>query len=175
LPDETGEAQKASPFLHQSYLIKGNLKWLLLLPLLVALPLVAPLVPCLMLLIRLSTSLLLQLPKVLPWLLLTLNAGFEVITVAGGESSDNAWDLGVTGVDADVFVDGFDGDAAAAGAYAQNAAAFQPVVIGTADTIDLLIQAATTAPTSGSLRVWAVLVSVDGRPTTDAVDRDQLA
>jgi len=52
---------------------------------------------------------------------------------------------------------------------------FQPVVIGTADTIDLLIQAATTAPTSGSLRVWAVLVSVDGRPTTDAVDRDQLA
>jgi len=104
-----------------------------------------------------------------------LNAGFEVITVAGGESSDNAWDLGVTGVDADVFVDGFDGDAAAAGAYAQNAAAFQPVVIGTADTIDLLIQAATTAPTSGSLRVWAVLVSVDGRPTTDAVDRDQLA
>lgn len=105
-----------------------------------------------------------------------LNAGFEVITAAGGESADNAWDLGVTGVDADVFVDGFDGDAAAAGAYAQNAAAFQPVVIGaTADTIDLLIQAATTAPTSGSLRVWAVLVSVDGRPTTDAVDRDQLA
>ena len=105
-----------------------------------------------------------------------LNAGFEVITVAGGESADNAWDLGVTGVDADNFVDGFDGDAAAAGAYAQNAAAFQPIVIGaTADTIDLLIQAATTAPTSGSLRVWAVLVSVDGRPTTDAVDRDLLA
>src|SRR6056297_2806628 len=42
---------------------------------------------------------------------LVLNAGFEVITAAGGESADNAWDLGVTGVDADVFVDGFDGDA----------------------------------------------------------------
>jgi hypothetical protein len=104
-----------------------------------------------------------------------LNAGFEVITAAGGESSDNAWDLG-TGVDADVFVDGFDGDAAAAGAYAQNAAAFQPVVVGaTADTIDLTIQAATTAPTSGKLRVWAVLVSVDGRIAADEVDRDQLA
>lgn len=106
---------------------------------------------------------------------LILNAGFEVITAAGGESADNAWDLGVTGVDADVFVDGFDGDAAAAGAYAQNAAAFQPVVIATADTIDLLIQAATTAPTSGVLRVWAVLMDIDGRITANEVDRDQLA
>ena len=106
---------------------------------------------------------------------LVLNAGFEVITAAGGESADNAWDLGVTGIDAAVFVDGFDGDAAAAGDYAQNAAAFQPVVIGSADTIDLLIQAATTAPTSGVLRVWAVLVDIDGRGATDEVDRDQLA
>ena len=106
---------------------------------------------------------------------LILNAGFEVITAAGGESADNAWDLGITGVDADVFVDGFDGDAAAAGAYAQNAAAYQPVVIATADTIDLLIQAATTAPTSGVLRVWAVLMDIDGRRTADEVDRDTLA
>jgi hypothetical protein len=104
-----------------------------------------------------------------------LNAGFEVITVAGGESSDTTYDLG-TGVDADNFVDGFDGDAAAAGAYAQNAAAFQPIVVGsTADTIDLTIATATTAPTSGSLRVWAVLMNVDGRITAADVDRDQLA
>lgn len=104
-----------------------------------------------------------------------LNAGLEVITAAGGESSDVTYDLGVTGIDADVFVDGFDGDAAAAGAYAQNAAAFQPVVIGTADTIDLLIATATTAPTSGKVRVWAVLMNVDGRIGADEVDRDQLA
>ena len=104
-----------------------------------------------------------------------LNAGLEVITAAGGESSDTTYDLGVTGIDADVFVDGFDGDAAAAGAYAQNAAAFQPVVIGTADTIDLLIATATTAPTSGKVRVWAVLMNVDGRIGADEVDRDQLA
>lgn len=104
-----------------------------------------------------------------------LNAGFEVLTAAGGESSDNAWDLG-TGVDPDCFVDGFDGDAAAAGAYAQNAAAFQPLVVGaTADTIDLTIQAATTAPTSGKLRVWAVLMNVDARIGASTVDRDQLA
>ena len=105
-----------------------------------------------------------------------LNAGVEIITVLGGESNDTTFDLGITGVDADVFVDGFDADAAAAGAYAQNAAAFQPVVIGaTADTIDLLIATATTAPTSGVDRVWAVLMNVDGRITADEVDRDQLA
>lgn len=106
---------------------------------------------------------------------LILNAGFEVIVAAGGESADNAWDLGVTGIDADVFVDGFDGDAAAAGAYAQNAAAFQPVVIAAADTIDLLIQAGTTPPTSGKLRVWAVLMDIDGRKSAAEVDRDVLA
>lgn len=104
-----------------------------------------------------------------------LNAGFEVITAAGGESNDTTYDLGVTGVDADVFVDGFDGDAAAAGAYAQNAAAFQPIVVGTADTIDITIATATTAPTGGKVRVWALLMDIDGRKTADEVDRDQLA
>ena len=104
-----------------------------------------------------------------------LNAGLEIITVLGGESNDNTFDLG-TGVDADVFVDGFDADAAAAGAYAQNAAAFQPLVVGaTADTIDITIATATTAPTSGVVRVWAVLMNVDGRIGADEVDRDQLA
>lgn len=104
-----------------------------------------------------------------------LNAGLEIITALGGESNDNTFDLG-TGVDVDVFVDGFDADAAAAGAYAQNAAAFQPIVVGaTADTIDITIATATTAPTSGKVRVWAVLMNVDGRITAEEVDRDQLA
>jgi hypothetical protein len=104
-----------------------------------------------------------------------LNAGLEVITVAGGESSDTTVDLGVTTTEPDNFVDGFDLDAAAAGAYAQNAAAFQPLVIGTADTIDLLIATATTAPTSGVVRVWAVLMDIDARKTAAEVDRDVLA
>lgn len=104
-----------------------------------------------------------------------LNAGLEVITVAGGESSDTTVDLGVTTTEPDNFVDGFDLDAAAAGAYAQNAAAFQPLVIGSADTIDLLIATATTAPTSGVVRVWAVLMDIDARKTAAEVDRDVLA
>jgi hypothetical protein len=103
-----------------------------------------------------------------------LNAGLEVITVAGGESNDTTLDLG-TATDADNFVDGFDLDAAAAGAYAQNAAAFQPIVVGTADTIDLTIATATTAPTSGVVRVWAVLIDIDARKTAAEVDRDTLA
>lgn len=103
-----------------------------------------------------------------------LNAGLEVITVAGGESNDTTVDLG-TATDADNFVDGFDLDAAAAGAYAQNAAAFQPIVVGTADTIDLTIATATTAPTSGVVRVWAVLMDIDARKTAAEVDRDVLA
>jgi len=104
-----------------------------------------------------------------------LNAGLEVITVAAGESNDTTLDLGVTTTEPDNFVDGFDLDAAAAGAYAQNAAAFQPLVIGTADTIDLLIATATTAPTGGIVRVWAVLMDIDGRRTAAEVDRDVLA
>jgi hypothetical protein len=83
--------------------------------------------------------------------------------------------LGVTTTEPDNFVDGFDADAAAAGAYAQNAAAYQPLVIGAADTIDLLIATATTAPTSGEVRVWAVLMNIDGRPARASVDREQLA
>lgn len=106
---------------------------------------------------------------------LILNAGIEVITVLGGESNDTTFDLGVTTTEPDNFVDGFDADAAAAGAYAQNAAAYQPLVIGTADTIDLLIATATTAPTSGVVRVWAVLMDIDGRLGAASVDREQLA
>lgn len=106
-----------------------------------------------------------------------LNAGLEVITaVDGSASADNAWDLGVTGVDADAFVDAYALDEGTAGDYAQNAAAYQPIVVGgTADTIDLLIQAATTAPVSGVVRVFAVLMDIDARIGADEVDRDVLA
>jgi hypothetical protein len=38
-----------------------------------------------------------------------------------------------------------------------------------------LIATATTAPTSGEVRVWAVLMNVDGRPARASVDREQLA
>lgn len=103
---------------------------------------------------------------------MVLNAGLQVITVATGESNDTTVDLGITTTEPDIFVDGFDLDAAAAGAYAQNAAAYQPLVVGTADTIDLLIATATTAPTGGKVRVWALMCDIGAKPAPGIVDRD---
>ena len=103
---------------------------------------------------------------------MVINAGLQVVTVATGESSDTTVDLGITTTEPDNFVDGFDLDAAAAGAYAQNAAAFQPLIVGTADTIDLLIATATTAPTGGKVRVWALMCDIGAKPAPGAVDTD---
>lgn len=107
---------------------------------------------------------------------MVMNAGIQVVAAAAG-GTGTTLDLGVTGVDADVFVDGFTFDGAAAGAYAQNAAAFQPVVVGAADTVDVLIQAGSTVATSGTVRVWALLMDVGAIGDTEAAeaDRDQLA
>ena len=102
-----------------------------------------------------------------------LNAGYEVTAAITG---DVVVDLGVTGVDADVFVDG--GVLAAAttvGTFAQNAAAYQPVVLGAADTVDLLIAASTTAISAGKVRVWALVVDVSDKDAPGEADRDQLA
>jgi hypothetical protein len=103
-----------------------------------------------------------------------LTAGIEMITALGGESVDTRLLLGVTGGDVDAFVASWDATAVAAGGYAP-AAATVPVVFASADTIDLEIDAATTAPTSGVVRVYAVMVPVDGIQAADEVDRDQLA
>jgi hypothetical protein len=90
-----------------------------------------------------------------------LNAGVQVLTA--GDASAATFDLGVTGVDADVFVDGLDVVGASAGAYAQNPAAYQPVVVGSNDTIDLLLATLTGTLAAGSLRVFAVLVDVSAK------------
>lgn len=103
-----------------------------------------------------------------------LTAGIEVVTALAGESSDTRILLGVTGGDVDAFVASWDATAAAAGAYAPTAATV-PVMFASADTIDLEIDAATTAPTGGVVRVWAVLMDVDGRYAAAEVSRDQLA
>lgn len=103
-----------------------------------------------------------------------LNAGYEVTAAITG---DVVVDLGVTGVDVDVFVDGAVLAAATTvGTFAQNAAAFQPVVIGaSADTVDLLIAASTTAISAGKVRVWALVVDVSDKDKPGEADRDQLA
>jgi hypothetical protein len=102
-----------------------------------------------------------------------LNAGYEVTATITG---DVTIDLGVTGIDADVFVDGAVLAAATTvGTFAQNAAAYQPVVLGAADTVDLLIAGSTAAISAGKVRVWALIVDVSDKDAPGEADRDQLA
>lgn len=105
---------------------------------------------------------------------MVLNAGIEVDTATDG--STFTVDLGM--VDADVFVDGFDGTSAAA-VVAQNPAAYQPVMAVADDNIDVTIATLSGgAVTSGKFRVWAVLMDCsdmgnDG--VANEVARDYLA
>jgi hypothetical protein len=102
-----------------------------------------------------------------------LSAGYEVTAAITG---DVTLDVGVTGIDADNFIDGATLAAATAvGTYAQQAAAFQPIILQSADTLDVLIATSTTAISAGSIRVWAVVCSVADRVGPAEVDRDQLA
>lgn len=91
-----------------------------------------------------------------------LGAGFEVLTPAVGPST-LTYDLGVTSIDADRFVDGFNGASGVAGDYAQSPATGNQVVIGaTSDTVDLLLATLSGGSdlTAGTLRVWAVFGDV---------------
>jgi hypothetical protein len=90
-----------------------------------------------------------------------LTAGVEILAPA--DSTTLTLDVGVTGVDADVWVDGFDAKGAA-GTYAQNPAAYQPIVVGnTADTVDVLFATLTGSLTAGKVRVFAVLLDVSDK------------
>ena len=104
-----------------------------------------------------------------------LNAGIEVDTASDG--STFTVDLG-TGVDPDVFVDGFDATSAAA-VFAQNPAAYQPVMAVADDNIDLTIASLSGgAVTSGKLRIWAWMMDctdIGNDGTAQEVDRDTLA
>jgi len=102
-----------------------------------------------------------------------LAAGLEVSVANVGGSSDVTLDLSTAG--GDIFVDGFDYDAASVGDYGAADGDFRPVVVGgTADNLDVTIATATTAPTGGEVRVWAVLMDIDdsGSMVADEVSRD---
>jgi hypothetical protein len=111
-----------------------------------------------------------------------LTAGFEVTTSVDAAADGNTVNLGVTGLDVTRFVSAFDidDDSAALSSgvgYATQADGTSPVVIGaTADTIDLELQATSTAPTEGVIRVFAILMDIDAQGGGAAeVARDQLA
>ena len=88
---------------------------------------------------------------------LIMEAGVEVITAL---SSSATIDLGITGGDADRYVDG---DTNAAGFSTLTATA--RVIVSSADTLDALIAGA--ASSAGKIRVFAVLCDVSGIDETD--------
>ena len=106
-----------------------------------------------------------------------LHAGMEVTALLTGTSSDTGYDLGITGGDVDNFVDGFDADGAAVGDYAPTSAAYAPVMVGAADTLDILVAAQTGTTLTGKIRVFATLMDVSdaGDMAANEVDRDTLA
>ena len=100
----------------------------------------------------------------LPAETLVMEAGIEVITAL---SSSVTMDLGITGGDVDIYVDG-DGNGtgySAATATARHIAA-------SADTLDVLVLGAAAA--AGKIRVWAVMCDISGINETDRNTDSQL-
>jgi len=88
---------------------------------------------------------------------LIMEAGIEVITAL---SSSATMDLGITGGDVDIYVDG---DTNATGYGTLTATARH--IAASADTLDILIGGA--ASSAGKIRVWAVMCDVSGVSETD--------
>ena len=88
---------------------------------------------------------------------LIMEAGIEVLTAC---STSVTMDLGITGGDVDIYVDG---DTNATGYSATTATARH--VAASADTLDIIMLSASS--TAGKVRVWAVLCDVSGIDETD--------
>lgn len=102
-----------------------------------------------------------------------LAAGYEVLSAITG---DVTMSVGVTGVLATAYVNAATLAAATAvGTYGTSSTTAYPIATATADTVDLLISASTTALSAGSVRVWALLVDAQDRVGPASVDREQLA
>jgi hypothetical protein len=103
---------------------------------------------------------------------IVLAAGYEVLSAVTG---DVTMSLGVTGVTAAAYVSAFAlTGSTAVGTYATPATAGYPIVSQSADTLDLLIAASTTAISAGSVRVFAVLCDAQDRVGPASVLRSQL-
>lgn len=106
----------------------------------------------------------------LPAQTVILAAGVEVTEALAGATA-LTFDIG-TGADDDEFVAAY----AMAGKSAGDVAPSLPGVayIGAEDTLDLTIDTLTGTATAGKLRVWALVMDVDGKGA-DEVSRDYLA
>jgi len=109
---------------------------------------------------------------------LVLQAGMQYTTALDGSAAGVTFNLGFSDTHGavDTFVAVHDGDAAAAGDYA-TPTDDSNILVETADTIDLELQAISTTPVSGIIRIFAVLMdcSDTGDLVGTEVVRDQLA
>ena len=87
--------------------------------------------------------------------------GIEILTAS---SSSVVFDLGITGVDADIFCDAIDANATGHKQFdATDATAM--LTVASADTLDILTAGA--SDTAGKARVWAILCDISGVDETD--------
>ena len=87
--------------------------------------------------------------------------GIEILTAS---SSSVVFDLGITGVDPDIFCDAIDATATGHKAFdATDASAM--LTVASADTLDILTAGA--SDTVGKARVWAILCDISGVDETD--------
>jgi len=92
---------------------------------------------------------------------LVMGAGVEVLTAL---ASSSTVDVGITGVDPDIFVDAHD---ATGTGYAQfdTVDVTAMLTVGSADTLDVLLEGASSA--TGKIRVWAVMCDISGIDESD--------
>jgi len=86
-----------------------------------------------------------------------MEAGIEVLTAL---TSSVTMDIGITGGDVDIYVDG---DTNATGYGTLTATARH--VAGSADTLDVLVLSAASA--AGKIRIWAIMCDVSGIDESD--------
>ena len=88
-------------------------------------------------------------------------AGLEVLTAS---STSVVMDLGITGVDPDIFADAHDATSTGFSQFdAVDATAM--LTVGSADTLDILVAGA--QDTAGKIRGWAVMCDISGVDETD--------
>ena len=99
-----------------------------------------------------------------------LAAGVEVTEALTGATA-LTFDIG-TGADDDEFVAAYAMASKAVGAVAPSIPGI--AYVGAEDTLDLTVDTLTGTATAGKLRVWALVMDVDGKGA-DEVSRDYLA
>ena len=118
-----------------------------------------------------------------------LYAGAEMIASVQSGADGNTVNLGLSDVDQYIAGADIDDDSAilssGIGYLTPASTASVPVLLGAADTLDLELQATSTAPTEGKFRIFAMLMDISpiGNVNTvhfaaagaDEVDRDLLA